>query len=117
MDRFVSPEDLKRAMKNGIILEAKGMSPVSFILAQENRPEEFDLRPASPKRERLINFAIEYEALCRKYGLQIDACGCCNSPWLVAIDEDNSDFEVLLRDIDYSSIVTTVSKYIEEQNI
>lgn len=28
-------------------------------------------------------FLSLYEGLCRKYGLHISACGCCQSPWVV----------------------------------
>lgn len=27
-------------------------------------------------------FLEEYKALCIKYGIIIDACGCCESPWM-----------------------------------
>ena len=27
-------------------------------------------------------FLRRYEALCREYRLVVDACGCCDSPWL-----------------------------------
>ena len=27
-------------------------------------------------------FLEEYEALCRKYHVHVDSCGCCNSPYL-----------------------------------
>ncbi len=34
------------------------------------------------RRQRFEQFLVEYEALCRKYDLQVGACGCCESPWL-----------------------------------
>ena len=37
--------------------------------------------------EQTQEFFEEYEALCRKHGLHIGACGCCDSPWLVKVDE------------------------------
>ena len=33
-------------------------------------------------RRKVKGFLKEYYALCKKYGLVIDACGCCNSPWI-----------------------------------
>ena len=35
------------------------------------------------KTKNLLTFLDEYEALCKKYGVYIGACGCCNSPWLI----------------------------------
>lgn len=32
--------------------------------------------------EKIISFLKEYEEICKKYGLYIDACGCCDSPYL-----------------------------------
>jgi len=33
-------------------------------------------------------FLKEYEALCKKYGLFVSACGCCDSPWVVVADSE-----------------------------
>lgn len=33
-------------------------------------------------------FLIEYEEICKRHKLIIDACGCCNSPWVVPLDEN-----------------------------
>jgi len=47
------------------------------------------------KDERYRNFLREYEKLCKKYGVFIDACGCCNSPWMVlAKDELDIDLHI-----------------------
>lgn len=35
----------------------------------------------------IANFLKEYKQLCLKYNLVIDACGCCDSPW-VSIGEE-----------------------------
>jgi hypothetical protein len=32
--------------------------------------------------EALKGFLAEYKALCQRYGLCVDACGCCGSPYL-----------------------------------
>jgi len=34
------------------------------------------------RKERVKAFLKEYYALCKKYNLCVDACGCCNSPWI-----------------------------------
>jgi hypothetical protein len=36
-------------------------------------------------------FLEDLEKLYRKYHIEIEACGCCNSPWLVPIDDDMID--------------------------
>ena len=36
-------------------------------------------------------FLEEYEALCRKYGICLESCGCCDSPW---IDNDASEGDI-----------------------
>lgn len=38
--------------------------------------------------ENLRNFIIELEALSRKYKLQISGCGCCSSPSIDPLEED-----------------------------
>lgn len=50
-------------------------------------------------------FLMEYEDLCKKHGMIIDACGCCNSPsittkeQIVSWDSDNdSPFETTLAE-------------------
>lgn len=58
---------------------------------------EFDLQPLTARETRVLGFATEYAALCQKYDVRIEACGCCNSPFLVVgesifvdgIDEEN----------------------------
>jgi len=41
-------------------------------------------------KTRVRNFLREYYQLCRKYGLIVDACGCCESPWLSDLIEPDS---------------------------
>lgn len=36
--------------------------------------------------EQTAAFLAEYLNLCNKYGVIIDSCGCCNSPWIEALD-------------------------------
>lgn len=38
--------------------------------------------------ERAKRFLEEYEAVCRKYGVYVGACGCCDSPWLVDVEDE-----------------------------
>jgi len=33
-------------------------------------------------------FISEYEELCRKYRLCVDACGCCDSPFLSIVEDE-----------------------------
>ncbi len=35
-------------------------------------------------------FLVEYEELCLKFGLVVDSCGCCDSPWVKKPDPNNS---------------------------
>lgn len=38
--------------------------------------------------ERYRKFLKEYKELCLKYGIKVEACGCCDSPWMLeAYDE------------------------------
>jgi len=39
------------------------------------------------EKERLKKFLEEYTKICKKYGYCINACGCCNSPWIVSFDD------------------------------
>ena len=32
--------------------------------------------------EQVEAFLSDYEAVCRKHGLAVHACGCCGSPWV-----------------------------------
>lgn len=45
-------------------------------------------------------FLTEYEALCIKYGLHINSCSCCNSPWVSPIDNARPLDVGHLRDVD-----------------
>lgn len=35
-------------------------------------------------------FLSEYKQLCEKYLLEVDSCGCCNSPFLTELDDTTS---------------------------
>lgn len=53
----------------------------------------------------MIEFLDEYKKLCLKHGVFLDACGCCNSPWVTKVDptEDNeleTHFKHLERELD-----------------
>ena len=56
------------------------------------------------------NFLEEYEALCRKHNMFIDACGCCNSPdittkeeWEAGISMDTTFEEVITDNVKHLS--------------
>ena len=36
--------------------------------------------------EKALAFLREYETLCRKHGVAIEGCGCCDSPYLVKLN-------------------------------
>ena len=36
--------------------------------------------------QRIVAFLRDYMALCKKHNIIVDACGCCNSPYLVGND-------------------------------
>jgi hypothetical protein len=40
-----------------------------------------------PNEEVLKEFLAEYGALCRKWGLYISACGCCDGPWVNQVED------------------------------
>lgn len=35
-----------------------------------------------PTQAQKEQFLREYEDLCRRHGLMVEACGCCDSPWI-----------------------------------
>ena len=115
--RFLSPEEFNLAVKRGIVLECKGQSPMLFVAGKAETTQEFDLRPASAQRDRLMAFATEYEALCRKHSLQITSCGCCDSPWLTEIDGVPAEKPVFIDDVAPDNIVQRVTAYCEKENI
>lgn len=48
-------------------------------------------------KAREAAFRIEYEALCRKYGMIIDSCGCCNSPFTTDLKGREDDLTAHLE--------------------
>ena len=46
--------------------------------------------PEKIDKERAKLFLKEYYRLCIKYGFIVDACGCCESPWLTDVIEPES---------------------------
>lgn len=114
MPLFATQEQYQGILNNGeLIVDCKGQSPIRLILPPQT--PEFNLQSPSEMRERLMGFAKEYEALCRKYGLQIDSCGCCNSPWISSLEERG--FAHLGNDVDFENIVEQVTQYCEKKNI
>jgi len=48
------------------------------------------IKKAKQDLERTIQkFLEEYEQICKKYGIYIEGCGCCDSPYLVILGEDS----------------------------
>lgn len=43
------------------------------------------------KKEKVKKFIDELETLSRKHGITIDGCGCCDSPYLIFIDDNNNN--------------------------
>ncbi len=41
-------------------------------------------------KQRFDGFLDEYRKLCLKYGLMIDGCGCCGSPYVMYTDLDDT---------------------------
>ena len=35
--------------------------------------------------EEVYSYLTEYKDLCKKYGMEISACGCCDSPYLIGL--------------------------------
>ena len=46
--------------------------------------------------EKIYKFLKEYETLCKKYGFSIDACGCCDSPYIL------SNGDIIIENIGYN---------------
>lgn len=90
--------------------------------------QEFDLKPADRTageivHERLMGFATEYVALCKKYNFTISACGCCNSPFLVEIDR-SKEFAaieqnglIIMHSVEYEDIIGKVEAFLKKLNI
>jgi hypothetical protein len=38
-------------------------------------------------KAKFTAFMAEYEALCRRHGLLVNSCGCCNSQWVETFTE------------------------------
>lgn len=50
----------------------------------------------------VLEFLLEYLKLCLKYNLQLSACGCCNSPYL--IHAKKTDFIIFYKIADVENI-------------
>ena len=69
--------------------------------------------------DKAKEFLKEYEKLCQKYGMGLQGCGCCGSPYLVAYNEedrivdeiDNINFKDNIVKIDLNK---TIDQYFEE---
>ena len=46
------------------------------------------------EKERLKKFLEEYAKICKKYGYFIDACGCCDSPYISPLEDSNLEWEI-----------------------
>lgn len=52
-------------------------------------------------------FLVEYVALCKKYNLIVDACSCCQSPWvIVPPNEDEIDGHIEHLQREWSDMVS-----------
>jgi len=47
--------------------------------------------PITKHTKRIDNFLNELTALSIKYGIVVEACGCCHSPYLVTIGDEEKD--------------------------
>jgi len=43
------------------------------------------------KRDDIKAFLYEYRAVCEKYGVYIQACGCCDSPFLSDLSSEYAE--------------------------
>lgn len=50
--------------------------------------------------EEQEHFLKEYKILCEKYHKVVDACGCCNGPWVV----DDQDNKYIQRHVDHLTL-------------
>jgi hypothetical protein len=51
-------------------------------------PGEPEAEPARPFSQLQVDaFLAELSALSRKHGIEIGACGCCKSPWLIKLEQ------------------------------
>lgn len=67
--------------------------------------------------ERIYNYLCEYEKLCNKYDLYVWACGCCASPSLSNVFEDEYNFKIEEIEYDGKNIKFTFinkTKYIRK---
>lgn len=52
--------------------------------------------------EEIKNFLLDYLELCLKYNLQLSACGCCNSPYLIR--NKQADFISFYKMLDIENV-------------
>lgn len=60
------------------------------------------------RADRVEAFMKELEQLTKKHGIAVDACGCCNSPWV----EDLKTHETLAEDLYYEADGTITYKVV-----
>ena len=68
---------------------------------------------------KCYDFLVEYEKLCIKHEMFIDACGCCDSPFLgeienIKIEENKLLFDFVYRRIDLKKLKEIIENMEEE---
>jgi len=50
-------------------------------------------------REKYDEFLVDYAKLIEKHRIFISACGCCGSPWVAEMDNDNPAYANTVEEI------------------